>query len=182
MKKFSQAYKEKLQEAEERQENKIVSDFRLVYNAMLEHYNIKAIHDLDDQSQISFLTELKHYWSEEEGISEKGEKYVQSRSLVLNENSTSTQKKNFLKKKMNLVINETLRQAELKWRIYDVIDEAYNQLSAEDLRDILAPEAITEIVKECLTESFTNLSSSINTELCESAKEEKKKYVVKLKS
>ena len=181
MKKFNVAYREKLQEAEEIQESKVLTDFRSIYNAMLEHNNIKAIHDLDDESQVSFLTELSHYWSEEEGLNEKGEKFLSTRSLILNENSTPTQKKNFLKAKMSAVINETIRQAELKWRIYDCIDEAYNQLNADDLRGILAPAAITEIIKDSLTEAFGKLSNTIDTELNESAPE-KKKFVIKVKS
>jgi hypothetical protein len=178
MKKFTQAFKEKLQEHENLQENKILSDFRSIYNAMLENYNIKAIHDLDDESQLSFLTELSHYWSEEEGLSEKGEKFIEKRSLVLNENSTAVQKKNFLKTKIANVINETLRQAELKWKIYDVIDTMYEQLSAADLRDILSPEAMVEIINESLNKSISELSNKINKELTDSAKETKK-YIIK---
>lgn len=181
MKKFNEKYKEKLQEHNEMQETKVLSDFRSIYNAMLENYNIKAIHELDDESQLSFLTELSHYWSEEEGLSEKGEKFIEKRSLILNENSTPAQKKNFLKAKISVVINETLRQAELKWRIYDCIDEAYNQLNAEDLRGVLAPTAITEIVTTSLKEAVDKLSKTIDTELNESAKETKK-YIVKIKS
>jgi hypothetical protein len=182
MKKFQVAFKEKLQEAENLQESKVLSDFRSIYNAMLENYNIKTIHELDDESQLSFLTELSHYWSEEEGLSEKGIKFLQKRSMVLNENSTSAQKKNFLKAKISAVINETLRQAELKWRIYDVIDEAYNQLNADDIKGVLAPAAITQIVTESLTEAANKLSSTINTELSESVKPEPKKFVVKVKA
>jgi hypothetical protein len=170
MKKFNIAFKEKMQLHEEKVENQILSDFRDIYSAMLENYNIKNVHDLDKGSQMSFLTELSHYWSEEEGLNEKGRKFIDTRLMVLNENSTVEQKKNFLKRKFNLVINETLRQAELKWKIYDVIDEAYGQLNAEDLKDVLSPEAITKIIKESLNESFSNLSSTINNELCESAK------------
>ena len=94
MQKFHDLYKQKLSENEALQENKVLSDFRNIYSAMLEHYEITSIHDLDDESQLSFLTELNHYWSEEEGLSEKGEKFIAKRSLSLNENSTSQQKKN----------------------------------------------------------------------------------------
>jgi len=181
MKKFNVAYREKMQEAEEIQESKVLFDFRSIYNAMLEHNNIKTIHDLDDESQVSFLTELSHYWSEEKGLSDKGGKFLEKRSLILNENSTPTQKKNFLKVKISTVINETIRQAKLKWRIYDCIDEAYNQLNAEDLRDVLNPIAITEIVTDSLNKAFTKLSNTIDIELSESAKPKPKKFVVKVK-
>jgi hypothetical protein len=174
MKKFGTAYKEKLQEHEEIKETRVLSDFRNVYNAMLENYNIKAIHELDDASQVSFLTQLSHYWSEEEGLNEKGEKFIANRVMVLNENSTPIQKKNFLKAKVSAVISESIRQSELKWRIYDCVDEAYSQLNAEDLRDVLAPGAITAIVTESLTEALNRLSKTIDRELNESAKEEPK--------
>jgi hypothetical protein len=179
MKKFNEAYKEKMSQAEELHESQVLADFKVTYNALLEQYNLTSIEDLDEDSQVSFLTELNNYWSEEEGMSEKGQKFVETRSLTLNENSTTAQKKQYLKTKVSVMVNETMRNADLRWKIYEVIDEAYNQLEAEDLRDILAPKIISEIVNEALTESMTRLSNTITKELNESAKPEPKKYVVK---
>lgn len=180
MKKFHELYKEKLNESEERKESKVLTDFRTIYNAMLENYSITAIHELDDESKLSFMTQLNHYWSEEEGLSEKGQIFLEKRSMTLNENSTATQKKNFLKAKVASVIDETLRQSELKWKIYDVIDEMYNQLNASSLRDILTPDMIKNIVTESFSNSVENFTGRIHKELSESA-EPKKKFVVKVK-
>ena len=116
MRKFGEIYKEKVYEAEVQQENKILTDFKVVYNAMLEHYGLSAIHDLNEKSQISFLTELNKYWSEEEGLSEKGQLFLENRSMELNENSTATQRKNFLRIKSYTIINETLRQSDIKYK------------------------------------------------------------------
>lgn len=181
MKKFTTAFNEKKQQYEEIVESQILSDFKTVYYAMLENYNIKSLNELDEETQVSFLTELNNYWSEEEGMSEKGEKFLEKRSFVLNENSTVPQKKNFLKAKITAVVNESLRQTDLRWRIYECIDEAYNQLEAKDLKDVLSPASITEIVNGALTEAFTKLSKRIETELNESAKPEAK-YVIKKKA
>jgi predicted nucleic-acid-binding protein len=179
MKKFGEIYKEKLNEAETRQENKVLDEFKLVYGAMLEHYGLTSVKQLDDESQISFLTELNHYWSEEEGLNEKGKSFLTKRSMSLNENSTAVQKKNFLREKSYAVINETLRQSNLRVRLYDVIDEMYKQLKASDLSDILTPDMITSIITESLVRSVNEFTTSINKELKESVKP-KRKYFVKV--
>lgn len=181
MKKFGEIYKEKLNEAETRQESKILADFQLVYNAMLEHYGLTSVKQLDEESQLSFLTELNHYWSEEQGLNERGENFLTKRSMSLNENSTAVQKKNFLRAKSYAVINETLRQTHLKTRLYDVIDEMYKQLKASDISDILTPDMITGIIKESLTKATTEFVNGIGNELNESIKP-KRKYYVKVKA
>lgn len=181
MKKFHDLYKEKVNAAEEIKESNVLSQFRTIYSALLEHYELTSIHELDEESQVSFLTELNNYWSEEDGLSKKGEKFINKSSIVLNENSTPQQKKNYLKTKVAAVINETVRQSDLKWKLYDVIDEMYNQLNASSLREILTADLITEIITESFTQTMESFTENIHTELTESAKP-KKRYVVKVKA
>ena len=181
MKKFHELYKEKVNEAEELQETQVLTDFRNVYNMMLEHYSITSIHELDEESQVSFLTELNHYWDDVNGLSEKGEKFMAKRSLILNENSTATQKKNFLKSKVQTVISETVRQSDLKWKLYDVIDEMYNQLNAGTLKDILTPDMINTIIHESFSNTVKEFTENIHKELSESAAPQKK-FIVKVKA
>ena len=170
MRKFGDVYKQKLNESETRQETKVTEEFKSVYKAMLEHYGLNAINQLNEESQLSFLTELNRYWSEEEGLSEKGQAFLQKRSMSLNENSTAEQKKNFLRAKSYAVINETLRQSQVKYKLYDVIDEMYSQLNASGLNDILSPDMITTIISESFNKSLTDFTNNINKELKESAK------------
>ena len=177
MKKFGEIYKEKLNEAEVRQETKVLDDFKLIYSSMLEHYGLASIKQLDEESQTSFLTEFNHYWSEAEGLSEKGKIFLEKREMSLNENSTATQKKNFLRVKSYAVINETFRQANLRNRLYDVIDEMYKSVNASDLSDILTPDAIGSIINESLLKVSNEFISGINVELKESAKPKRKYYV-----
>jgi hypothetical protein len=181
MQKFVDIYKKKLNEAEIRQENKVLEDFRKIYSAMLDHYGLTAVQDLNEESQLSFLTELNHYWSEEEGLNEKGEKFLQKRSMALNENSTAVQKKNFLREKSYIIINETLRQSGVKYKIYDIIDEMYNQLQASDLSDILTPDMITNIIAESFQRALDKFTENIKNELSESVTP-KRKYFVKVKT
>ena len=170
MRKFGDICKEKQAVAESLFENKVLNDFKLVYGAMLEHYGLTSIDQLDKEAELSFLTELKHYWSEEDGISEKGENFVKTRTMSLNENSTATQKKNYLKSKTYAIVNETLRQSDLKYRLYDVIDEMYHQIDASNVRDVLTPDMITNIISESFNKSLTEFTANINKELTESAK------------
>jgi len=178
MKKFSEIYRMKLNESETLQEGKILDDFKVIYNTMLEHYGLQSVHQLNEEAQLSFLTELNHYWSEEEGMNEKGERFLEKRSMELNENSTAIQKKNFLKAKSYAIINETLRQSNIKDKLYSIIDEMYKQLHASDISDILNPEMITSIISESFTKCLNELSSNINKELTESVAP-KRKYIIK---
>jgi len=184
MKKFNDIYKKKVEESENLQETKILKDFRVIYNALLEHYGLTSIHELNDNSQLSFLTELNNYWSEEEGLSEKGVKFLDKRSMTLNENSTTVQKKNFLRTKANIIINETLRKTNLKYKIYDILDEIYKETGAKDINGILPIQTIATILHESVDNVLNNILEEINNELTESAKEvsPKKKYYVKIKA
>ena len=179
MRKFGDLVKDKITESESRQEGRVLEDFKVIYNTMLEHYGLTSIHQLDADSQLSFLTELNHYWSEEEGLNEKGQSFIDKRSMSLNENSTLVQKKNFLKAKSYTIISETLRQSDIKYKLYDVIDEMYKQLQASDVSDILSPDTITSIISESFSKCLEEVTTKINKELKESANP-KKKYVVKV--
>lgn len=182
MRKFSDVYKEKLNESQIYQENKVLDDFKKVYSAMLEQYNLVAVQDLNEESQLSFLTELKHYWSEEEGISEKGKRFLEKRSMSLNENSTAIQKKNFLKDKSAILINEVIRQSDLKYKIYDILDEIYKQTNAKDISGILPVQNINNVLLESFSNVIEKVLDEINEELTDSVKESKKKYYVKVKT
>lgn len=177
MKKFNEIYKQKLNESEILQESKVLEDFKVVYGAMLEHYGLNSVHQLNEESQLSFLTELNHYWSEEEGVNEKGLKFLAKHAMTLNENSTAIQKKNFLRTKSYAIINETFRQTNLKFRLYDIVDEMYKQLSAKDLSDILTPDMITNIISESFNKSLSEFTANINKELKESVRHKRKYYV-----
>jgi hypothetical protein len=180
MKRFSDIYKEKVFEAETKQEGKVLEAFKQIYGTMLDHYHLTAINDLTDESKLSFLTELNQYWNEQDGVTEKGKKFLEKRSMSLNENSTAVQKKNFLKEKASVVISETLRQTNLKYKLYDVIDEMYKQTNASNLRDILSPDMITTIITESFVNSINDFTTNINKELKENV-EPKRKYFVRVK-
>ncbi|MCK9447221.1 hypothetical protein M0Q50_10260 [bacterium] len=173
--KYGDIYKKKLNESETQHENKVLTEFKVIYNTLLEHYNLKSVHQLNENSQTSFLTELSKYWDENNGLSEKGKNFLLNHETTLNENSTSTQKKNFLREKSYLVINETLRQSNIKYKLYDIIDEMYNQLNASNIREILTPDMITNIISESFSKSLNEFVSNVNLELSESAKSVKVK-------
>jgi len=172
MRKFNDVYKEKLNESEMLHETRIVDDFRQIYNALLEHYNLTAIHDLNEKSQVSFLTELNQYWSEEEGLSELGTNFLKKRETRLTENSTPLQKKNFLKSKASVLLSETMRQSDMKYKLYTIIDEMYEQVKGEDINDVLSPNMISDIVTEAFAETLDDFVSNIHHEISESAKKE----------
>lgn len=171
MRKFHEIYKEKQNKAIELFENQVLDGFKRVYSALLEKYGITDFYALNEEEQVTLLAELNSYWSEEEGVSDKGNKFLQIRSDVLSESSTSLQKKNFFKNKTNSIISETLRQSNLKWKLYDVIDEMYNEIQASSVQDILSPDIISDIIQESFKTNFENFIKEIRTELNESAKE-----------
>ena len=177
MRKFGEIYKEKMNEAEIRLENKVLDDFKAVYNAMLEHYGLNSVHQLNEESQLSFLTELNNYWAEETGLNEKGQLFLDKRDMTINENSTAVQKKNFLRIKSYAVINETLRQSNIKFKLYDILDEMYKSLNASDIGEVLSPDMITTIVNESFAKSLNEFISSISKELKNSAKPKRKYFV-----
>jgi hypothetical protein len=174
MRKFNTVYKEKVNESEQLQESKVLGDFRKIYNALLEHYNLTAIHDLNEKSQLAFLTELNQYWSEENGLSEEGVTFLDKRSLRLTENSTALQKKTFLKSKTSVLLSETMRQNDLKYKVYSIIDEMFTQVQGEDITDVLSPNMISDILTEAMAETLDDFISNIRHEISESAKPKEK--------
>jgi len=170
MRKFGEVYKEKVNESETIHESRVVSDFKQIYNAMLEHYNLTAIHDLNEKSQLSFLTELNQYWNEEDGLNETGAKFIKKRSPRLTENSTPLQKKNYLKNKTSILLSETMRQNDLKYKVYSVIDEMYKMVKGDEINDVLSPNMISDIITEAFAESLDEFVTNIRTEISESVK------------
>ena len=170
MRKFGEVYKEKVNESETIHESRVVSDFKQIYNAMLEHYNLTAIHDLNEKSQLSFLTELNQYWNEEDGLNETGAKFIKKRSPRLTENSTPLQKKNYLKNKTSILLSETMRQNDLKYKLYSVIDEMYKMVKGDEINDVLSPNMISDIITEAFAESLDEFVTNIRTEISESVK------------
>lgn len=173
MRKFNDVYKEKQNKALNLLEGRILNEFKSVYSTLLEKYNIADFYQLNEEEQTTFLSELNSCWNEQEGLLEKGKKFLQTRSDVLSENSTSLQKKNYLKNKSISIISETIRQSDLKWKIYDVIDEIYKETKAKTINDVLSPTNISDIVKEAFQQSLNNLDLEIRNELNESSKEKK---------
>jgi hypothetical protein len=171
MRKFHDVYKEKQTKAAEIFEGRVIGEFKSVYSTLLEKYRISDFYTLNEEEQLTFLAELNSYWTEEEGLSEKGHKFLQIRSDVLSESSTTLQKRNFLKNKAAVIVSETLRQSELKWKIYDIIDEMYSEIQAKGITDVLSPDIISDIIHESLKLSVDGFVKEIRTELNESAKE-----------
>jgi hypothetical protein len=168
MRKFNTILKEKQTKEDNLVESKVLGQFTKVYNTLLEKYGIPEFKQLSEKAQNIFLLELNSYWSESEGISEMGIKFLNTRGRALNEHSSADQKKNFLKEKANIVISETLRQSELKYKLYNVVDEIYNEVKASDLSGVLPSEVIFETFKESFVKNIKELLHEINCELKES--------------
>ena len=177
MRKFNTVYKEKLNESVQLHESEIVNDFKKIYNALLEHYNLSAIHDLNETSQVSFLTELNQYWTEEKGLSELGQNFLKKKETRLTENSTPLQKKNYLKSRASVLLSETMRQTDMKYKMYAIIDEMYGQVKGESIDDVLSPNMISDIITEAFAESLDDFITNVRHELSESIKPVKKKEV-----
>lgn len=165
MRKFNTVLKEKQSKEEKLTENKVLGQFKRVYDSLLEKYGITGFKDLPENGQSLFLNELNSYWSEEAGISESGIKFLSTRGKALNEHSSEEQKKNFLQEKANIVISETLRQTELKYKLYNIIDEMYNEVKASDLDGVLSPGVIFETFKESFVKNIKGFLSEIHSEL-----------------
>lgn len=171
MRKFHIVYKEKQNRANKLFETKILSDFKNIYSALLNKHSIVDFYNLNEEEQVTFLAELNSFWDEKQGLLEKGKKFLQIRSDVLSENSTTLQKKNFLKNKASAIISESIRQSQVKWKIYDIIDEMYHEIQASDIVDILSPEIISDIIEESFQNSLNDFITEIKHELTTSAKE-----------
>jgi hypothetical protein len=165
MQKFNTLFKEKQTKVEDLFEKKLLSQFKRVYDALLEKYEIAEFNNLSEKYQNAFLSELNSYWSEEEGISENGAKFLEDKEATLNEQSTDVQKKTHLQNKAQTLISETLRQSNIKWKLYGVIDEMYKQINASDLSDVLSPEDLFVSIKESFVKSLKDFLSEVNYEL-----------------
>jgi hypothetical protein len=172
MRKFNTVLKEKQTKEEQLVEKKVLGQFTRVYNALLEKYGIPEFKQLSEKAQNVFLSELNSYWSEAEGVSEMGVKFLNTRGRALNEHSSSEQKKNFLQEKANIVIGEIIRQSELKYKLYDILDEIYTQTKAEKLSDIMPSSSAVSIIKEGFQKNIRELLLEINYELAENSKPE----------
>jgi hypothetical protein len=165
MRKFTEVFKEKQTISESLLETKLLQDFKSVYSALLENYETKEFYDLEEDSQVAFLKELNEYWSEESGISTKGEKFLKDRSILITESSTDSQKKRYLKSKSSIIISEALRQTQIKNKIYQILDEMYKNTEASDIDEVLAPSSISETILESFGESIQKLMSEIIYEI-----------------
>lgn len=165
MRKFNAVFKEKQAISEQVLEERVLNQFKDVYSALLEQYETTEFYDLDENTQVAFLRELNEYWTEEEGISEKGTEFLETKSSILTESSTALQKKSYLKNKATAVISETLRQADLKDKLYGVLDEMYKSVKAEEISDVLPADAISGTILESFGSALGGLMTEMVYEL-----------------
>ena len=97
-------------------------------------------------------------------------KFVEAKEATLNESSTDDQKKDHLQNKAQIIISETLRQSNIKWKIYNVIDEMYKEVKASDLSEVLSAEDLYGSIKESFVKSLREFLVEINYELKENSK------------
>jgi len=165
MRKFTAVFKEKQAISEQVLETRLLNEFKDVYAGLLEQYETTEFHELDENTKVAFLRELNEYWTEEEGISEKGTNFLKTKSVLITENSTPLQKQSYLRNKVATVVSETLRQSGLKDKIYKVLDEMYNNTKAEDITDVLPADAISGTILESFGISLQDLMTEIVYEL-----------------
>jgi len=165
MKKFNNLYKEHQERSNQLFEEKVLNDFNSVYSSLLEKYEVSAFDKLDEKMKTVFLNELHSFWVEAEGITEKGKKFLQNKSMSLTEYATPLQKTNYLRKKMVPIISETVRQVGLKWKLYDIINEVYKETGASQLNEVLTSESLVGIIKESLTSSLSQFLKEIKYEI-----------------
>lgn len=170
MRKFSTVLKEKQTESIKLHESKILSDFSRIYDKMLEAYETVSVNNLDDTTKAAFMTELNEYWNEDEGMNDRGRNYLNDNCVALTEKSTSLQKKKYLKKKASIVIESNFNRSNLKYNLYDVLDEMYKQINGENIKDVLSPKAIVEILKESMDKVTADFIKNVEMELTESSK------------
>lgn len=174
MKKFNEVYKSKKQEVDKLNEKKTLQDFDKIFRKLLEKYNTHDFYDLSEKYQNIFLSDLNKFWTEEEGLTESGKKFLDRNADLLTENSSTLQKKNYLKRKAKSVIRETLHSSDIKYKLYDVIDEMYHQIGARTVSDVASTDVITDVLYESFTNELNEFVKQINKELYESDKEIRK--------
>jgi hypothetical protein len=165
MRKFNQVFKEKQAISEQVLEEKLLNEFKDVYSNLLEQYEILEFHDLDENTQVAFLRELNEYWTEEEGLSAKGVKFLKTKSTLLTEDSTDLQKISYLRNKSISIISETLRQSEIKTKIYEILDEMFKNTKSERIEEVLSADAITGTILESFGIALEDLMTEIVYEL-----------------
>jgi hypothetical protein len=165
MRKFNQVFKEKQAISEQVLEEKLLNEFKDVYSNLLEQYEILEFHDLDENTQVAFLRELNEYWTEEEGLSAKGVKFLKTKSTLLTEDSTDLQKISYLRNKSISIISETLRQSEIKTKIYEILDEMFKNTKSERIEEVLSADAITGTILESFGVSLQDLLTEMVYEL-----------------
>jgi len=170
MRKFNTVFKEKQNESIKIHEDKILSEFKNVYTKLLENYNITSLTALNESTKLAFMSQVNELWNEESGLTEKGKKFLNDNCLFLTENSTPSQKKNYLKQKSAILLKESFRQYDLKYKFYDIIDAMYEQVKGDNLTDVLTPTSIMTILGETFNEVSTEFLRNIQTELKESVK------------
>jgi len=114
---------------------------------------------------VAFLRELNEYWTEEEGLSGKGAKFLKTKSAMLTESSTSLQKKSYLKNKATTVISEVLRQSDVKTKLYSILDEMYKSTGSKEIGEVLPTDAITGTILESFGTALQDLMTEMVYEL-----------------
>ena len=170
MRKFNTVFKEKQNESIKIHEDRILDEFKSVYAKLLENYNITSLNVLNETTKLAFMAQINEMWSDERGLSGKGREFLNDNCLFLTENSTPTQKKNYLKQKSAILLKESFRQYDLKYKFYDIIDAMYEQIKGDDLADVLNPKTIMTILGESFNEVATEFLRNIQHELKESVK------------
>jgi hypothetical protein len=90
---------------------------------------------------------------------------LKTKSTLLTEDSTQLQKQSYLRNKATLVIAETLRQSDIKGKIYDILDEMFKNTKSSDISDVLSADAITGTILESFGVSLQDLLTEIVYEL-----------------
>lgn len=165
MRKFNTVFKEKQTISEQVLEERLLNEFKEVYSGLLEQYEISEFHDLDENTQVAFLRELNEYWTEEEGLSEKGTHFLKTKSVLLTEDSTDLQKQSYLRNKSTVLISEVLRQSDIKGKLYEVLDEMFKNTKSEKIEEVLSPDAITGTILESFGVSLQDLLTEMVYEL-----------------
>ena len=171
MRKFNEVYKKKQQITNKLQEQQILTNFKQVYSTLLEQYNTTDINKLDNKSKNAFITELNEYWTESDGLTKKGKRFLKNNKSILTENSTVIQKKKYLSEKAESIIDETLRTTNLKYKLYDILDEMYKETKSTDINDVLKDKLITKVIAESFKKSVGKLISEINYEISDDINE-----------
>ena len=165
MRKFNSIVKEKQQIAESLLERKVLSEFKALYSALLEHYGTNDFKTLDSETQDAFLRELNEYWSEDEGLNKNGKNFLKHRSILLTESSTPFQKYLYLKRKAKAVVAEAFKAENLKGQIYDILNEMFESVNAKEIHDVLSPDAIGGTIIESFGSALEDLMSEIVYEI-----------------